>query len=41
MNPSLIDSQFATLEAPADAVTVDASLSTCAILDEIREAMGL
>ncbi len=41
MNPSLIESQFATLEAPADAVTVDASLSTRAILDEIREAMGL
>ena len=41
MNPQLIDSQFATLEAPADAVTVDASLSTHAILDEIREALGL
>jgi gluconokinase len=41
MDPSLIDSQFATLEAPVDAVTVDASLATEAIVARIREALGL
>jgi gluconokinase len=41
MNPSLIDSQFAALEAPADAVTVDAQLSTETIVARIREALGV
>lgn len=41
MNPTLIDSQFATLEEPTDAVTVDASLSTEAIVAKIRKALGI
>lgn len=41
MNPALIDSQFATLEEPPDAVTVDAQLSTETIIAGIREALAL
>ncbi len=41
MNPALIDSQFATLEEPLDAVIVDASLSTETIAAGILEALGL
>ncbi len=41
MNPSLVDSQFAALEEPADAVTVDASLSTNRIIAEIRQALSI
>ena len=41
MNPSLIDSQFATLEEPLDAVTVDASLPTEQIVTKIRQALRL
>lgn len=39
MNPALIGSQFATLEEPPDALTVDASLATEAIVAEIRQAL--
>jgi gluconokinase len=41
MNPALIDSQFATLEEPADAVAVDASLTTKEIVLNIRRALAL
>jgi gluconokinase len=41
MNPSLIDSQFATLEEPPDAISVDAALGTDQIVAKIREALDL
>jgi gluconokinase len=41
MNPGLIDSQFATLEEPADAVTVDAGMPTAAIVDDIRKRLSV
>lgn len=41
MNPALVDSQFATLEEPLDALTVDASLPTEQIVAEIRRALNL
>ncbi len=41
MNPQLIDSQLATLEAPDDAITVDAGLSTEAIVADIRAAFAI
>ena len=41
MNPTLIDSQFATLEEPADAVAVDASLTTKEVVLNIRRALAL
>ncbi len=41
MNPALIDSQFATLEEPLDAVTVDASLPAEVIVAKIRQALRL
>jgi gluconokinase len=41
MNPALIASQFATLEEPSDAVTVDAGLATDEIVAKIRQALGL
>jgi gluconokinase len=41
MNPSLIDSQFATLQEPPDAVTVDASQPTEVIVAKIRKALSL
>src|ERR1700760_4701218 len=41
MNPELIDSQFATLEEPADAVTIDASLPTAAIVEDIRKQLSI
>lgn len=41
MNPSLIDSQFATLEEPAEAVTVDASQPAQSIVAKIRQSLGL
>jgi gluconokinase len=41
MNPALIDSQFATLEEPADAVAVDASLTTKEVVLNIRRALAL
>jgi gluconokinase len=41
MNPKLIESQFATLEVAAGAFTVDASMSTEAIVGKIHQAFGL
>ena len=41
MNPALIDSQFATLEAPQGALTVDAALPTEAVVGEIRRALAI
>ena len=37
----LLDSQFATLEAPADAITIDASLGTDEIVRATRAALRL
>ena len=39
MNPSLLDSQFETLEEPGEAITVDISSSPDAILQTIREML--
>ena len=41
MNPQLIDSQFATLEEPVDAVTVDAALTTNDAVLKIRQALAI
>lgn len=41
MNPQLIDSQFATLEEPIDAVTVDAALTTNDAVLKIRQALAI
>ncbi|MFD2183413.1 gluconokinase [Rhodoplanes azumiensis] len=40
MNPALLDSQFATLEEPADAVTVDIAKPPDAIVTAILAALG-
>jgi gluconokinase len=39
--PALVPSQFATLEEPADALTVDGALTPEAIAAAIREAFGI
>lgn len=41
MNPTLIDSQFATLEEPEGMVTVDAALPTEAVVEDIRRALAV
>lgn len=41
MNPSLLDSQFETLEEPADAITVDAALPADTVVAKIRQALGI
>jgi gluconokinase len=41
MNPRLIDSQFATLEVPAEAVTVDAALPADQAVLKIRQALAV
>ena len=41
MNPKLLDSQFDTLEEPADAVRVDVSASPNEIVETIREDLRL
>ncbi len=41
MNPKLVPSQFATLEAPNDALVVDAGESVEEIVREIRMALGI
>ena len=38
---SLLASQFASLEEPADAITIDASLSETAIIEQIESSLGL
>ena len=41
MKPGMLDSQLATLEVPADAVTVDVALPVAAQVERIRAALGL
>jgi gluconokinase len=41
MNPALLDSQFATLEAPADAIAVDVSDTPEAIVAAVRRELGV
>jgi len=41
MSPQLIDSQFATLQEPADAVKIDAALATPEAVLKIRQALGI
>lgn len=41
MNPKLLDSQFAILERPADALRLDAVGSPVALVDKIRTEFGL
>jgi gluconokinase len=41
MPPSLVDSQFADLEEPDDALIVDAALDPEKIVDRIAQALGL
>lgn len=40
MNPALLESQFDTLEEPADAIVVDASMAPEAIVNAIRARLG-
>lgn len=40
MKPAMLDSQIAVLEAPADAITVDAALPVAQIVSEIRAALA-
>ena len=41
MPPTLVDSQVATLEPPADALTIDASLPVEEVVEQIVEGLGL
>jgi gluconokinase len=41
MNPSLLESQFATLETPQNAVTMDASLLPGVLVQKIRQTLGI
>ena len=41
MNPSLVGSQFGTLEAPKDELTVDTTLSPEEIVARVRRALGI
>lgn len=41
MNPSLIESQFATLETPQTALTLDASLPPTVVVQKIRQALRI
>jgi len=41
MNPQLIDSQFATLQEPADAVKIDAALPVPEAVSNIRRALRI
>jgi gluconokinase len=40
MKPGMLDSQLATLEPPADAITVDAALPVDAIVADVRSALA-
>lgn len=40
MNPGLLQSQFDTLEEPADAIVVDASMAPEAVVNAIRARLG-
>ena len=41
MKPGMLDSQFATLEPPADALTIDAALPVAAEVAQIRAGLLL
>lgn len=41
MNPDLLDSQFATLEEPRDALVVDVDAAVPQIVNNIRKALGI
>jgi gluconokinase len=41
MNPSLLESQFATLETPESALTLDASFSPAVLVQQIRDALHI
>ena len=41
MNPALIESQFATLEIPQNALTLDASLPPAVLVQQVRKALGI
>jgi gluconokinase len=41
MNPALIESQFATLETPQNALTLDASLPPSVLVEQVRKALNL
>ena len=41
MNPSLLESQFATLETPQTALTLDASLPPVALVQQLRDALHI
>jgi gluconokinase len=41
MNPGLIDSQFATLEEPQTAITMDAALPPAEIVRQVRRALSV
>jgi len=41
MSPQLIDSQFASLQEPADAVKIDAALPASEIVLNIRRSLGI
>jgi gluconate kinase len=41
MPAALVDSQFATLEEPTDAVRVDAALPPAEAVGRVRAALGL
>lgn len=41
MKPQMLESQFATLEPPADALTVDITKTPAEIVGEIRQKLGL
>jgi len=41
MNPSLLESQFATLEEPERAITIDVAASPEVIVQRIREELGV
>ena len=41
MNPALLDSQFAILEPPQDALRIDAAGSPAELVQQIRKALGV
>jgi gluconokinase len=41
MNPALIESQFATLEKPQNALTLDASLPPAVLVQQVRKALAI
>lgn len=41
MNPSLLNSQFSTLEPPQSALTLDASLPPAVLVQQIRDALHI